>query len=405
MNSLISKTRLLGIIAAILLVLVSAFATVILIYFNKRTETKKSIPLYQVHRSLHKEPLKLQNYLHKQGFSIPSKSVQNTVEKDGDFLLIDPMMRSAFHSGNIQVYVYENYHYYKFIVEDKVFWVKNEERAPMYKLYVFLTFLAIFMVLLLMYRYISGSIKPLKTLHSEILRFSNGEKGVNTKSSKTDEVGAVANAFHQAVEKIEELQNGRSLLLKTIMHELNTPLTRGKILTPMLEVDVDDKETLSTLFIQMQEHLKKLQQVDALTSDNLILQKQKYALVDIIDNICDTLYLEDEIKHNITNELVHVDFTLFSSALQNLIDNAVKYSEDKEAFICLRGKRLFIVNKSAPLKEKFSNYTTPFKREAKDSYGMGLGLFVTKEILQKHGFSLYYRYHIDKHFICIDMSI
>jgi len=372
---------------------------------SKKEEVLRSIPLYKAHQELYKTPKKLRLFLHKEGFIEPDSTLIKKVQEEGKYLLLDPVIRSAFQSGNIEMYVYEHFNFYKFIINEKVFWVQNTHKAPAYKLYVLLALCALLVGLFFIYRYIERSIKPLKRLYEEIIRYSKGAKDINTQSSKTDEVSMVANAFHESVQKIEALQNGRALLLKTIMHELNTPLTRGKILTPMLDVQGNDKQTLSNIFLQMQQHLKKLQEVDAITSDGLVLDRKRYALIDIVDEVSDLLSLENELKHNVKEQTLEVDFTLFCSALQNLIDNAIKYSTTGEASLCVRGEKIFIINEAAPLKENFLSYAQPFKRESKEGSGMGLGLFVSLELIKKHGYDLKYRYFQGKHFICIDTQL
>lgn len=351
---------------------------------------------------MYTQPKVLQEYIKKSNFVMLDQSIEPEIYSKGKYLFDDPFIRKAFHSGDIELYRYKNHYYYKFKIKDKVFWVKNKASVSPYNLYVLLFSLVIGTALVLIYHYISRGIQPLKDLYNEIIRFSNGESNINTKNSNSDEVAVVANAFHMAVQKIERLEEGRKLIMRTIMHELNTPLTQGKILLPMLNVDHDDKNELTELFTSMQGHLKRLQHVDAITRNELTLSKKKYALIDILDNIFDILDIDEAcVTHNIEKEQVYVDFNLFSSALQNLIGNAMKYSKDKKIYISFCGNRLFIINEAPALEEKFDLYTKPFKRGAQDSHGMGLGLYISKEILHHHGFDLLHKYLFGKHFVCI----
>ena len=70
-----------------------------------------------------------------------------------------------------------------------------------YKMYIFMAFGILVLLLLALYRYISSSIDPLKELYIQIQRFAKGEKDIHIEVEGDDEVAQVANAFHDSVEK------------------------------------------------------------------------------------------------------------------------------------------------------------------------------------------------------------
>jgi signal transduction histidine kinase len=103
-----------------------------------------------------------------------------------------------------------------------------------------------------------------------------------------------------------------------------------------------------------------------------------------------------EVTNNIAPEIsMRGDIDLLRIAANNLVGNAVKYGLDKGKIILGsedlgRKVQIEIYNDSRPIQEqekeklfkKFSRLGTLKEKEVK---GTGLGLFVTKEIITKHG--------------------
>jgi signal transduction histidine kinase len=94
------------------------------------------------------------------------------------------------------------------------------------------------------------------------------------------------------------------------------------------------------------------------------------------------------------NEIVlNMDIQKFTQVIQNLIDNAVKYTDAGWVKVGVQlndGKVLFTVSDSGRgiSKDFASNMFTQFARDpalAQDTKGTGLGLFIAKQIVEAHG--------------------
>ena len=92
---------------------------------------------------------------------------------------------------------------------------------------------------------------------------------------------------------------------------------------------------------------------------------------------------------------------MFSIALKNLIDNAIKFSQNKHAIINANKHRIDIISEGEPLKYDLEYYTEPFSHEEKRSDGFGLGLYIVKTIANLHDYKLIYKHKKGKNIFTI----
>jgi two-component system OmpR family sensor kinase len=402
-RSIIFSARLVGAIAALLLIASTVMAVYLSIYLDKRNEVQRAVMLYDLLFMTKPTPEEFRHYLKEHKLTPVGGQKMERIRVEGKPFIEDPLLRRTFQSGNIEIFVYEDHYYYAYKMHDMYYYRSDEPMTP-YKLYIMSAFAVLLLAVILLYRYISGSIEPLRNLHRQIRRFANGEKGIDTKVEGGDEVAQVANTFHESVQKIEALQRSRSLFLRNVMHELKTPISKGKLLAHLLDADAKDKATLEDLFEQMQGHLNDLARVESLTARHLELDVRPYAVVDVIDQAVDLLGVpRSKLRLSIGNETVRVDFNLFAYALKNLIDNAVKYASKLPVTIDFRDGCLRISNFGVPFKEHYTHYLKAYQRDLSQHAleGMGLGLYIVNEIVTRHGYTLEYRYEEGRHVFMI----
>ena len=244
---------------------------------------------------------------------------------------------------------------------------------------------------------------PLQLLHKNIDKFSRGEHIQANELDSSDEVAQVANAFCDAAATIDTLQKSRILFLRNIMHELKTPITRGKLIVHTLDDTLHDKSTLLDTFNVMEAQLKELSDIESITSKAQSLEIKEYALIDIVENVYDILYF-DEVSSSISNEIVKVDFNLFSIALKNLIDNARKYKEaNSQIKLEFQNNTLSVINRGKAFSKNIENFFEAFERDCSDSKteGFGLGLYIVNEVVTRHNFLFEHEYLDGEHFFKI----
>jgi len=262
-----------------------------------------------------------------------------------------------------------------------------------YKQKIALLLLALFSgILTFIYTILRKKLSPLKELDIEVQKFAQGNLDLNIKDYGNDEIGKIAATFKKAVNSIKEQMESKNLFMRNMMHELKTPITKGRILAESID-DFEDKELLIKSFERMNEIITELAQVEKLTSKNIQLHPQIISFDALVEKAKKLLLCDGEcIVKKYSNFRLTVDPDHFAIVLKNLIDNAVKFSPDHKAIIKATPKMIEVISKGEPLKHPLSYYTEPFSQGEKKNDGFGLGLYIVNSILNIHGAKLEYRY-------------
>ncbi len=257
-------------------------------------------------------------------------------------------------------------------------------------------------LLVSLYVSVMNSLMPLKKLSSDIRKFGAGNMDVNiAKPDSNDEIAKVAIEFDAAASKIKELIRSRQLFLRTIMHELKTPIGKGRIVSEMVQSQTQ-KSRLIAIFERLDMLINEFGKIEQLLSKSYALNYQESYFSNILEQARDMLMMEkfeEKVSVDIRQDvLLRVDFALFSLAIKNLIDNALKYADDKKAQVICDKDGIVVKNLGEPLQKPIEYYLQAFIREKDNkSGGMGLGLYIIDHICQMHKFSLKYSYEDGYH--------
>ena len=255
----------------------------------------------------------------------------------------------------------------------------------------FLVFLDIF-VLFLIFLYILNLLTPLKKITKEITNFANGELSSRININSKDEIGILADSFNKMATSLENSIKTREELLRDIGHELRTPIAKGKFAIEKID-DFSQKELLKKIFIDLEILTNELIELEKLNLTKLNLTT--FSAETLIIESLEKLYLEDESKIEIKiNEDFKIsgDLHYLSTALKNLIDNALKYAISFPIIIEANKNEISISNKGTKLSKELEYYLKPFTQELSQRDGFGLGLSIVKKIMDKHGFQVDYSY-------------
>jgi two-component system, OmpR family, sensor kinase len=278
-----------------------------------------------------------------------------------------------------------------YLDEEYILKTPDEENLNEKNILNFLVFLDIF-VLFLIFLYILTLLSPLKKITKEIKNFANGELSSRIKINSKDEIGILANTFNNMATSLENSIKTREELLRDIGHELRTPIAKGKFAIEKID-DFSQKELLKKIFSDLEILTNELIELEKLDLTKLNLTN--FTVETLIVESLGKLYLEDESKIEINineNFKLTADLYYLSTALKNLIDNALKYAISYPIIIETNKNEISISNKGQKLSKEIEYYLKPFTQELSQRDGFGLGLSIVKKIIDKHNFKLDYFY-------------
>ncbi len=271
--------------------------------------------------------------------------------------------------------------------------LKDEKIKPYRELTLLYVYLIIISTITVSYILIFLRLRPLRKLRKKIRDFGAGEMQTSFKMQGEDEIAVIANELENTRQKIRTLIESRTLFMRNIMHELKTPIAKGRISAEMLE-NGKQKERFQRIFLRMESLISEFALVEEVSTGFTHASSEEYRVIDIIDGAIDMAMVENEC---VTQEVdasmkIHADFNLFSTAIKNMIDNAMKYSTDKHVTITTQGSEIWFKSRGERLKHPLSYYVQPFTKDENSRDSFGLGLYLVDAILHAHDMVLAYEY-------------
>lgn len=200
--------------------------------------------------------------------------------------------------------------------------------------------------------------------------------------------------------------------LATVAHDLKTPINAGINALKLLldknlgSLEGDQHEIVEDLLFStrfMQDMVENILCKNKIDNDKIVLSRQIYSIKEIVEHCIElTKYILAPKKQKIyffseiENTLLSLDFLEIKRAIQNLIVNASEYSEEgSKILIRLQEKKDWVYlivqdfGKGINL-ENQQDVFTEFMSMAKKNkrVGTGLGLYITKRIIEAHGGSI-----------------
>jgi len=208
----------------------------------------------------------------------------------------------------------------------------------------------------------------------------------------------------------KQLAEVKNDLISNITHEFKTPIATISVALESLTNfnSIEDKvktkkyiDVSSDQLSKLTTMVEKLLETATLDSESLQLNTEKVNMVDMLTTISQR-YQDHDVNKTIQTSFkvddltTHVDIFHFENAINNILDNAIKYggdiitidliTQDKSFEIIISDNGLGInkINKER-IFEKF--FRIP-KGNTHDVKGFGIGLYYTKTIIDKHGGSI-----------------
>jgi signal transduction histidine kinase len=212
--------------------------------------------------------------------------------------------------------------------------------------------------------------------------------------------------MHKAIKGERKLHDQQRNFLLSVTHELKSPLASIKLyLETILKRDLDPSQQKSFLI----NSLKDIERLDDLVENMLIatkienqsytFPKEQFNFSQLVNSVAERLQL-----HTCSSQVIKASVQPFiflngdkfalTSVVTNLIENAVKYSPpcaEVEVSLKQKGDQIFFIvadfgigindQEKSRIFEKFYRVGSEETRKTK---GTGLGLFIVKQVLDKH---------------------
>lgn len=273
------------------------------------------------------------------------------------------------------------------------FLLVDEQLKPYFPTHLLSAYLTIIFVIALAIFIIVQRIRPLRILTKKAMRYAEGDRDVSFRMRGGNEIAILANALEQARENSNTLIEARTLFLRNVMHELKTPIAKGRISAEMV-TEPKQKARFQSIFLRLEQLISEFAMVEEASSGFGHKNIETYRVIDLIDEAIDqSMRDRDQITATVeSSERMECDFSMMATVIKNMIDNGIKYSPDNRVQIRMENGELLFENIGEKLSHPLRYYVEPFTKEHPARNSFGLGLYLVDAILQAHGLQLAYEY-------------
>ena len=250
--------------------------------------------------------------------------------------------------------------------------------------------------------------RPLKQITSSINEISQGDMSVKLNMHGFSEISSISDSFNQMIDVIRNQDTARQEFVSNVSHELKTPIASMKVLADSLLSQEGMPEEIYREFLG--DITNEIERMTKIINDLLSMVKmdKNTSQVEVVNTSINDL-LEQLLKRlrpiaaerNI--ELIYesyrpvmadIDETKMSIALNNLIENAIKYNyDDGWVRVTLNADHKFfyvtVQDSGVGIPEDvqdriFERFYRVDKARSRETGGSGLGLAITRNVVLMH---------------------
>lgn len=272
---------------------------------------------------------------------------------------------------------------------------------------LFLVIYGLTFLLLIIYRkYVHH---PLEQITKGASEYASGNLAYKIPVHSEDEMGYLANTLNYMSDKLNKNGEYQRKFISNVSHDFRSPLTSIKgYVNAMLDgtIPLEMQEKYLKIIAYESERLEKLTR-SLLTLNELDIQKRmthfrRFDINDVIKTTAATFEGTCTERKILLELILHgrelyarADMEQIQQVLYNLLDNAIKFSNDGSSIIIEtteKNEKIFVSVKDhgcgIPKESIHRIWDRFYKTDAsrgKDRKGTGLGLSIVKEIIHAHG--------------------
>ena len=250
--------------------------------------------------------------------------------------------------------------------------------------------------------------RPVKKISEASRQYALGNLDYEIPVTAHDEVGYLSASLNYMAAQLKDMDDYQKKIVANVSHDFRSPLTSIKgyveamadgtippeIYGKYLNIILFETERLTDL-------TSDLLTLNEFDTKELLLSKAEFDIQDVIkktaasfEAVCTPKHISIELLLMPGTVRVYADRRKIQQVLYNLIDNAVKFSENGSSVtveVTLKSEKAFISVKDhgvgIPKKDLNKIWERFYKSDlsrGKDKKGTGLGLSIVKEVIQAH---------------------
>lgn len=278
-----------------------------------------------------------------------------------------------------------------------------------FKNFLLAAILALALAFVFVYLMTYQMIKPLRSMSAATRSFAKGDFSYRVHVDGNDEMAELAAAFNAMAQSLATTEASRRNFVANVSHELKTPMTTiGGFIDGILDGTIpqekeayylkivsDEVKRLSRLVREML-NMSKIEAGELkIKPTEFDISEKLFRILVSFEQTLDKRRIEIRGFEQIRGITVEADDDMIHQVIYNLIDNAVKFTNDG-GYIQLTAKTeddfavISIKNsgegiRSEELGRIFERFYKVDKSRSKDVKGTGLGLYIVKNIVEMHG--------------------
>ncbi|WP_230303091.1 HAMP domain-containing sensor histidine kinase [Peribacillus simplex] len=280
--------------------------------------------------------------------------------------------------------------------------------AQLNRHFLLATALLLFFMLVTIYFLSKALTRPLIAMKEATTKLSKGNFSVAVPVRSHDELGELAQSIQSLADELNYLKKERNEFLASISHELRTPLTYIKGYADVARrKDLEDSERSRYLEIihdesdRLNRLLDELFNMARMDLNTFTISKETVQLSSFLRNIHEKVlpaFTNERIQLNLECKddlFIDIDPSRFEQVILNLLDNALKYSNEYtvttiKATECLGKISISIIDQGVGIPPEdiphiFDRLYRVEKSRARDTGGFGLGLSIVKQLVEIQG--------------------
>lgn len=256
--------------------------------------------------------------------------------------------------------------------------------------------------------------KPISRLRNAFKRAAEGDLQFSVASqmnARKDELSDLGEHFDEMMKRLSALMQGQSRLLHHVSHELRSPLARMQmalgLATQTPEKSASALSRIALEAVRMDKLIGELLELSRFESGMVALDKEQFSFNALLDSIIEDANFEAANK-NIqivfeTNASITIEgqLDLMHRAIENVVRNAVKYGPNNSIIhinVAVNHAQLVLTisdQGAGVLPSELEDIFKPFVRGNSGSQvvGHGVGLAITKQVIEAHGGHVMARNH------------